>query len=193
MIESNEIIARVLAGFGAEPHERPTTRTTLDGAHKVGILLIPDCPGTGLSSWATLEASAFETPFRTPDQRPVRLEFVAAVDDRLDRFGDAVAACAFAIGPENDVKPGTVYRDAVSRLYPKASTPHLMSVQPFVWDAAIASYNDEDAHVTWLQLVPVTEREADFVAEQGAGALEDAFMREQPDLFTIDRPDVKLG
>lgn len=192
MIDSHEVIARVLAGFAAEPHERPTTRTTPDGARRIGMLRIPDCPDTGLSSWATVEASAFETPFRTPDKRPVRLEFVAALDDRLDRFGDAVAACAFAIGPENDVKPGTVYRDAVSRLYPTASTPHLMSVAPFVWNAEIAPYNDEDAHVTWLQLVPVTKREADFVAERGAGALEDVFVREQPDLFTVDRPDVNL-
>lgn len=193
MIDSHEIIARVLAGFAAEPDERPTTRTMPDGERRVGMLLIPDCPDPGLSSWATLEASAFSTPFRTPDKRPVRLEFVAAVDDRLDRFGDAVAACAFAIGPENDVKPGTVYRNAVSRLYPSASTPHLMSVAPFVWDSEIAAYDDEDAHVTWLQLVPVTDQESRFVAERGAGALEDVFVREQPDLFTIDRADVPLS
>lgn len=192
MIDSQRIIARVLAGFAAEPDEHPTTRTTPDGEHRVGMLLIPDCPDPGLSSWATLEASAFPTPFRTPDQRPVRLEFVAAVDNRLDRFGDAVAACAFAIGPENDVRPGTVYRDAVSRFYPSASTPHLMSVAPFVWDGEIASYDDDDAHVTWLQLVPLTDREAQFVAERGSSALEDVFVREQPDLFTIERTDVQL-
>lgn len=193
MIDSQGIIARVLAGFAAEPDEHPTMRTTPDGERRIGMLLIPDCPAQGLSSWATLEASAFPTPFRTPDQRSVRVEFVAAVDDRLDRFGDAVAASAFAIGPENDVKPGTVYRDAVSRLYPSASTPHLMSVAPFVWDGEIASYDDEDSHVTWLQLVPITDREARLVAKRGASALEAAFAREQPDLFTIDRADVQLG
>lgn len=191
MIGSHEIIARVLAGFAAEPHERPSTRTSPDGAHRVGMLLIPDCPDTGLSSWATLGASAFPTPFRTPDERSVRVEFVAAADARLDRFGDAVAACAFAIDPAHDVKPGTVYRDAVSRVYPSAATPHLFSVAPFIWEADIAPYDDDEAHVTWLQLVPITDDEAQFVTERGADALEDAFLRQQPDLFTIDRADVR--
>ncbi|MCW4457016.1 suppressor of fused domain protein [Microbacterium sp. MPKO10] len=193
MIDSPEIVARVLGGFASEPHEQPTTRTTPDGERRIGMLHVPDCPDTGLSSWASLEASAFSTPFRTPDKRPVRVEFVAAIDDRLDRFGDAVAACAFAIGPESGVRPGTVYHDVVSRLYPSASTPHLMSVTPFVWEGAFIPYDDDDAHVTWLQLVPITDREARFVAEYGITALEDAFEHDQPDLYSVERADVRLG
>lgn len=40
-------------------------------------------------TWPAVEASVFATPFQTPDDRPVRVEFVAAVDGRLDRFEDA--------------------------------------------------------------------------------------------------------
>lgn len=193
VIDPYEIVARVLAGFEAEPGEPPTKRTTVDEARAVGILHVSDSPARGVDSWATVEASAFETPFRTSDNRPVRVEFVAAVDGRLDRFGDAVAACAFEISPANDIKPGTVYRDAVSRAYPDATTPHLFSVPPFVWGAEFATYDDDDVHVTWLQLVPITGDEAELVAAQGAGALEDAFMRAQPDLFAIDRASVLVG
>lgn len=190
MINSYEIVARVLAGFEAEPAEPPTTRTTADGSRAVGMLKVPDSPARGVDSWATVEASAFETPFRTPDGRAVRVEFVAAVDARLDRFGDSVAACAFAIDPQNDIKPGTVYRSAVSRVYPEATTPHLFSVSPFLWNSEIAAYDDDEMHVTWLQLVPITDAEADLVAREGAGALQDVFMRAQPDLFAIDRVGV---
>lgn len=192
MINPYEIVARVLAGFEAEPGEPPTKRTTADEARAVGILHVQDSPARGVDSWATVEASAFETPFRTPDDRAVRIEFVAAVDARLERFGDAVAACAFEIDPANDVKPGTVYRNAVSNLYPSATTTHLFSVSPFVWGADFQQYDDDDVHVTWLQLVPITAEEADLVSERGAGALEDAFMRAQPDLFSIDRASVPL-
>lgn len=190
MINSYEVVARALAGFQAEPGEAPSKRTTADGARAVGILKVEDCPARGVVSWATVDASAFETPFRTPDDRGVRVEFVAAVDGALDRFGDAVAACAFEIDPSTDVKPGTVYRDAVSNRYPAATTPHLFSVSPFVWDAEFRPYDDDDVHVTWLQLVPITAEEAELVAARGAGALEDAFMRAQPDLFAIDRTSV---
>lgn len=192
MINSYEVVARVLAGFQAEPGDAPTKRTTADGARAVGILKVEDCPARGVVSWATVEASAFETPFRTPDGRAVRVEFVAAVDGALDRFGDAVASCVFEIDPANDVKPGTVYRDAVSNRYPSTTTPHLFSVSPFVWDAEFSQYDDDDVHVTWLQLVPITAEEADLVSERGARALEDAFQRAQPDLFAIDRASVPL-
>lgn len=192
MINPYEIVARVLAGFEADPGEPPTKRTTADEARAVGILRVAGSPARGVDSWATVEASAFETPFRTPDGRPVRIEFVAAADSRLDRFGDAVSACAFEIDPVNDIKPGTVYRKAVSRTYPDATTPHLFSVSPFVWGAEFAQYDDDDVHVTWLQLVPITAEEAELVAARGAGALEDAFMRAQPDLFAIDRTSVTV-
>lgn len=193
MINSYEVVARTLAGFQAEPGDAPTKRVTPDGARAVGILEVSDCPARGVVSWATVDASAFETPFRTPDGRAVRVEFVAAVDGTLDRFGDAVAACAFEIAPSIDVKPDTVYRDAVSNRYPDTTTPHLFSVSPFLWDGEFQPYGDDDVHVTWLQLVPITDEEAEFVAAQGARALEDAFMRAQPDLFAIDRDSVATG
>lgn len=192
MINPYEIVARVLAGFEAEPGEPPTKRTTADGSRAVGVLRVPECPARGVDSWATVEASRFETPFRTPDGRAVRVEFVAAIDARHDRFGDALAASAFEIDPANDVKPGTVYRDAVARAYPETTTPHLYSVPPFIWGSQIASYDDDEVHVTWLQLVPITDAEAQVVAEQGSAALEAAFDRAQPDLFAIDRASVPL-
>lgn len=192
MINPYEVVARVLAGFEAEPSEPPMKLTTADESRAVGILRVPNCPARGVDSWATVEASAFETPFRTPDGRAVRVEFVAAVGGSHDRFGKAVAACAFQIDPHVDVKPGTVYRDAVSGAYPETTTPHLYSVSPFVWGAQIAAYDDDDAHVTWLQLVPITDAEAQLVADRGSAALEAAFDRAQPDLFSIDRASVAL-
>ena len=190
MIDPREIVARTLDGFEATPADPPGTRTSAEGGRGVGMLHVPDCPAGGLSSWATVQASDFETPLSTRDGRPVRVEFVAAADAGLDQFGDAVAACAFAIDPGHDIRPGTVYRNALAHRYPSATTPHLFSVIPFVWDSRFASYDDDDVHVTWLQVVPITEPEAQLVAERGASALEDAFDRAQPDLFTIDRASV---
>lgn len=193
MINPFEIVAHVMEGFRTEPSDPPDTRTTPDGARAVGILRAPDCPQPGVDSWATVQASDFETAYTTPDGRPVRVEFVAAVDARLDRFGDAVAASAFEIDPRNEIRPGTVYRNAVAGAYPGASTPHLFSGSPFGWDGEFAQFDDDDVHVTWLQLVPITDSEAQLVAEQGADALEDAFMRAQPDLYSIERAGVPLS
>ncbi len=188
-VDGAEILARVEDAFGTAEHPPPMTRTTADGSRAVGMLRVDDCPDPGITSWATLEASAFETPLHLRDGRDLRVEFVAAVDARLDLFGNAVAACAFAIGPENAVRPGTVYRGAVSRQYPEASTPHLFSTTPFAWKGEFAPYDDDAVHVTWLQVVPITDAEADLVAAEGARALEVVFEREQPDLYSINRAD----
>ena len=190
MIHPYEVVRRVLAGFEAEPDQPPTARTTADGSRRVGILHVCDSPARGVDSWATVEASAFATPYRTSQGLPIRVEFVAAVDARLEDFGDAVASCAFAIDAESAIRPGTVYRDTVSRTRPEATTPHLFTVDPFVWGGRFETYVDDDALVTWLQLVPITDDEAKLVAEQGADALTDAFMRTQPDLYAVDRASV---
>jgi hypothetical protein len=190
VIDPIDIVRHTLAGFAAAPDEPPTARTNADGTLGVGILHVTDSPVRGVDSWASVEASSFETPLRTPDGRPLRVEFVAAIDGRFDGIGDAVAACVFEINPSTEIRPGTVYRDAVGAVYPTASTPHLMSVAPFVWEGQFVPYSDDDAHVTWLQLVPITDDEADFVAARGRGALEAEFDRAQPDLFSLERRSV---
>lgn len=192
MINPHAIVARALDGFQAEPKAPPTRRESADGARAVGILHTTDRPQRGVDSWATVQASDFPTPYTLPDGRALRVEFVTAVDARLDDFGNAVAACAFAIDPANDVRPGTVYRGAVAGVYPEASTPHLFSVSPFLWDADFEEYDDDDVRVTWLQLVPITDDEAAFVAEHGGAALEEAFMNAQPDVFSIERRTVRF-
>ncbi|MFI5427513.1 hypothetical protein [Aeromicrobium sp. UC242_57] len=126
------------------------TRTTADGAKKIGMVEVADCPQAGITSWASVAASFFPTGYRTPDGRPLGVELVAGIDSRWTFMGDAVAACAFEIGEPNQVGPGTVYRGAISSQHPDATTPHLMSVPPFLWNP-FGSFSDADIHVTWLQ------------------------------------------
>lgn len=191
MIDSYEVVARVAAGLGVASVPTPMTRTTVDRAKKIGMIEVPDCPQSGVTSWATVAASFFPSGYRTPDDRPISVEFVAGVDSRWRFIGDAVAACAFEVGEPNDVRPGTVYRNAIGDRHAEATTPHLMSVPPFLWNR-FESYSDDDVYVTWLQLVPVTEDEAAYCLAHGFDALDEVFMREQPDLFSIERQGVRL-
>lgn len=192
MIGPGDVLERVSRAFDARPSDVPESFSTPDGSRSVAVVPFGDCPARGLTSWATVGASEFETPYSTPEGRAIRVEFVAAVDGKLVRFGEAVASCAFEVSPQTKVQPGTVYRDAVGRVYSPVSTPHLFSVSPFVWDAGVESYSDDDVYVTWLQLVPITDAEAEFAKTHGAEALEDAFMRGQPDLYSVTRESVPL-
>lgn len=191
MIDSYQVVATVAAGLGLATVPTPMTRATADGAKKIGMIEVPDSPQAGVTTWATVAASFFPSGYRTPDDRPISVEFVAGIDSRWRFIGDAVAACAFEVGPPNDVRPGTVYRNAIGDRHPQATTPHLMSVPPFLWNS-FASYSDDDVYVTWLQLVPVTEEEAAYCLAHGFDALDELFGREQPDLFSIERESVRL-
>ena len=189
MIDSYDVVGRIAAALDLPSVPTPMTRTTADGAKKVGMVEVPGSPVGGVTTWATVAASFFPTGLRTRDGRPLGIEFVAGIDSRWGSIGDAVAACAFEIGEPNGVRPGTVYRNAISRPYPDATTPHLMSVPPFLWQP-FESFSDADIHVTWLQLVPITDDEASYCLAHGFDALGDVFDRAQPDLYSIERASV---
>lgn len=193
MIDAQEVTERVAAGVGVSPLPTATARVdaTPGSSRAVGVIEVPEQPDRVVTTWATVGASRFASGYRTNDGRPIGVEFIAAVGAGLTVFGDVVAAAAFQVGPPNDVRPGTVYRNAVKDRYPEASTPHLLSVPPFLW-SEFFPYSDEDVYVTWLQLIPVSEDEAEFCVTRGFGALDEAFERAQPDLFSIERPSVEL-
>lgn len=192
MIDQFEVLDRILTAVGAEPTEPPMEYSTRDESRSVGILAVPDCPQRGITTWATIGASTFETPVHRQDDLPIRVEFVAAVDARLENFAVSVSACAFALGADVRVGPGTIYRDVVSPIHPATTTPHLFSVPPFVWANEFESIEGDDAYITWLQLVPITDDEAAFAAEHGSDALEDVFMKTQPDFFSFERVSALL-
>ncbi|MGF3053101.1 suppressor of fused domain protein [Microbacterium sp. YY-03] len=192
MIDQFEVLDRILTAVGAEPTEPPMKYSTRDESRSVGILAVPDCPQRGITTWATIGASTFETPVRRQDDLPIRVEFVAAVDARLENFAVSVSACAFALGADVRVGPGTIYRDVVSPIHPATTTPHLFSVPPFVWANEFESIEGDDAYITWLQLVPITDDEAAFAAERGSDALGEVFMKTQPDFFSFERVSALL-
>lgn len=189
MIQPHTLLHRVASSFGTDRFTQPMTRQSPDGQKQVGITGVIDWPTPGVSSWATLSASEFPTPYRTPGGESVRVEFVAAIDARWGSIGDAIASCAFQLSESNDARPGTIYRDAIGNRNANATTPHLLSVSPFLW-GDFPPYIADNLHVTWLQLVPITEAEAQYCLEHGFAALEERFSQTQPDLYSIERLSV---
>ena len=181
-----QILNRVAEAWGNPNFTLPMTRQDPESGSAVGITEAENCPAEGLSSWATISASEFVTGYTTSSGKQIRVEFVIAIDGRWEFIGNSLAGCAFLLGAPNSVGPGTIYRGAVSKQYGATTTPHLMAVTPFCW-RDFEPLVTEDAFVTWLQLVPVTEAEANYCLNNGYAALDELFDREQPDLFSIDR------
>lgn len=189
MIEPYQLLDRISAAFGAPEFTRPMERRDAESERAVGVTEALSCPAEGLSSWATLSASEFETGYTSASGQQIRVEFVAAIDERWEFIGSSIAGCAFLLGAPNTVGPGTVYRNAISNQHSATTTPHLMSVTPFCWNDFEPLVTDQ-VYITWLQLVPVTEAEAQYCLDHGYGALDELFAQTQPDLFSIERGSV---
>ena len=69
---------------------------------------------------------------------------------------------------------------------------HIFFTQPFLWD--LESFDFDEEYVTWLQAIPITEAELQFIekhgAEVGAQKLEALFEEHQIDVYDFMRPSV---
>jgi hypothetical protein len=188
VINSSIARDRSLAGF-ARPDVDPFVGRyeTRESGHVVGGFSVPDCPDAGLTSWSTVAASFFDTGYRTARGTPMTVEFVGCAGSSWDRFGTALAFCAFVVADGGPSRYGSVVRGAFSHAGPDVTTPHGFIVAPFCWQRAFAPYEDAEVHTTWMQVVPITDEEAAFAEDRTGDALEDLFERSQPDLFDLGR------
>lgn len=189
VVDDWELFEVVEEAFRGSELGAPVTHVSAEDNWGFGVSQAVDCPFEGLSSWATIGASAFDTGVTTADGRPLRVEFVVAVDGRFNFLASSLAGCVGQLGGVNAVGPGVVYRGAISHYYPDATTPHLLSLYPWSW-GSFPSIDKAEVYVSWLQLVPVTDQEMQMVMLGGVDSFEELLLREQPDLYSLDRPSV---
>lgn len=188
MIDSYIARDRSLTTFG-RPGTDPFVGKyeSAESGHSVGGFSVADCPDHGLTSWSTVGASFNDTGYRTASAKPVTSEFVGCATSDWDRFGTALAFCAFYVADGGPSRYGTVIRDAFQHAGDGITTRHGFIVAPWCWENEFPSFEDVDVYTTWLQVVPITDEEASFVAERGGDALEDLFGEREPDLFDLAR------
>lgn len=78
--------------------------------------------------------------------------------------------------------------NAISEYYPDLTCKHVMLVTPFLWDRDLQKQVIEGLSHLWLQVVPITDEEADYLMRHGSDALESIFEEHQIDLFDLNRP-----
>lgn len=188
MIDSLLARDQSLAGFGRPGVEPVIGRyETAESGHSVGAFSVADCPDQGLTSWSTVGASFIDAGYRTAEGKPVTSEFIGCAGSNWDRFGTALAFCAFYVADGGPSRYGTVVRGAFQHAGTGITTQHGLIVAPFCWESDFPSYEDSDVYTTWLQVAPITNEEATFAEQRGGDALEDLFEQRQPDLFDLSR------
>jgi Suppressor of fused protein (SUFU) len=132
-----------------------------------------------------------EPNFQPPGaiQPPLGVE-VTAVSQR-EEFAQVLAATGFyAIKHGWLLSPGTVVLGVVASHMDDRDRPHLLLLEPFLWDDQLCSRALSTKTVAWVLGEPISTAEANYLNRHGFSALEDLFEESQPDFFDLERPSV---
>ena len=104
-----------------------------------------------------------------------RIEFVTAInEDSEDILTEAMLSLASLMSKleNNCCYPGLVIRNAFPKDCP-SQLKHLLLVYPFLWEDGLESISVKNTQIRFLQLLPISDAEADFIGNNGYDAFED--------------------
>jgi antitoxin YqcF len=191
--EANRWIARHARDVFAGEEARVVRYLDAAESSEIHVLQSSDTPVEGLISFCTVGLSDRPDPDGPPGlDPPLGVEILAV--SGLPEFGAVVSTAAFyVINSGNRLRPGAVFRGVVGMHRPSSSARNLMFVEPCLWgDEDFASHALEGKTVAWLQALPISDAEAEFVRLHGADALTALFDDEDPDFLDLDRDSVRL-
>jgi hypothetical protein len=139
-----------------------------------------------LISFSTVGVSDFQPPGNL--KPPLGVELLG-VSERNEYGRVLVAAGVYAIRHGWLLSPGTVILGVVAEHMKDLSLPHLLLLEPFLWeDNDFDPLTLSDKTVAWTLGVPISQAEAKYRYDHGFDALEEVFLESQPDFFDLQRP-----
>lgn len=128
---------------------------------------------------------------QTGDDKELRVELLMAGDDRektKDAFENIVATAAFSIMDHPELCGfGIVIRDVVTEYVRDTELAHVILLSPMLWES-YAPLEEEGRVVTWLQLIPITERERAYLEAHSLEELEQLLDTQDTDVADLHRP-----
>jgi antitoxin YqcF len=151
---------------------------------------VTDCPSDGVTSYSSIRLSDYSMRTADGTELATRLELAGACATVADLFPNVLASAAFRIMRARTLYgPGSVMPGYVSEYYPSTTVPHLYLTAPFLWEE-LTTLECGSKQVSWLLVVPISEREKEYLEAHGDDALEDLFEKHQIDVFDLDRASV---
>ena len=187
IISEDRQIERTLAQTFAGPI---TLHTRTDNTRKfeVSILSAHNRPAQGLVYLGTI--GLWRTPLLShKNSRPSRLELFGIFAASKDGCLDILASAAFRVMRTHEqIDAGTVFLDYVHPWYPKATVAHLYFADPGRLHAIpLDEIRMGNLSVRFLELIPITPSEHDYLLQHGADALEGALLGGAADLSDLKR------
>lgn len=157
--------------------------------HEVDVIHIDNMYENGLKGYGTIGAYDYDIGM-TVDGKSLRVEFVGIARSNVKLFPNILSTCAFKIvNAHFACKPGLVYPDVVKMYYPNVNMKHLYLVTPFLWDGEY-TIDIGPYIVTWLQVIPISDAELEYIKRNGSEAFEDLLDKKEVDFLNLNRPSI---
>lgn len=155
----------------------------------IDIFIGGDTPFKGMNTYSTIGLSDYSIGLLVEDKE-LRVEFIGSCESEYRKYANILSSCAFnIINTQFSCSPGTVYSDVVSEYYKETTMKHILFTAPFLWED-IETLEMSDYYVTWLMMVPISNKEFDFLKMNGAEELEILFEKNDINLFDLNRKSV---
>ena len=187
--EANKKIAQdVRAVFGGAQF-KVINYLDKDEKSEIYVMHCTETPEQGLISYCTIGLSDYSDDGYEIDP-PLGVEIIAV--SNLPEFGEVVSTAAFCvINSGYKARPGGAFPGVVKLHHPDTTVPNLMFVEPYLWDEqAFASRQVGEKTVAWLQAVPISDAETQYLLDNGADALNELFEQRDPDFVDLQRDSV---
>jgi len=188
MTDNMQVAKTLLDVVGGKP--RVIEYKDNNNVSAIDIFIGNDRPKEGVTTYSTIGLSAF--PIGIKAEKHVRVEFIGACYSNTDKFANIISSCAFnIINSSFSCKPGMAYPNVVKEYYPNSNMKHIFFTTPYLWDSVLRLEFDQ-AVVTWLMAVPISQDEFDYLKTEGSDALVKLFVDKNINVFDINRAVVSI-
>lgn len=155
----------------------------------IDIFQSQDSPINTINTLSTIGLSTYSINRKFFDDSELRVEFIAASPRENTLFENVLASCAFNIIHGTHIcYPGAVFTNILEQYYEGSNMKHIMFIPPFLWN--IDDLRFDDRTITWLMALPISEKELEYLRNNGSDQLEQLFEEQQIDFYDLNRPDV---
>jgi hypothetical protein len=156
----------------------------------IDLVIMDNKPGYDEKTYATVGLCNYDIG-KIIDEKFLRIEIIGACISEYDCFANIISTCAFnIINSGYKCYPGAIFPDVVKMYYPEMEMKHILFVSPFLWDDNLKTLDFDDKKVTWLQAIPIAEKEYIYAQKHGVEALEDKLEEANIDILDLQRSSV---
>ncbi|MCZ4243596.1 suppressor of fused domain protein [Pedobacter punctiformis] len=184
LLEEDIKMAKFIAGaIGFEPQVYPYYDN--DRTNQLDILKLTDPVDNNIGIYCTIGVSNYPN---IVDGKNIPLELMLTAYKRFEKATNILSTCGFYIIKDRfECGLGGIFKRMIEFYYKGIEMKHIFFIEPFLWSEKLVQMDIENKEANFLLCIPISDKELEFKLEKGSAALEELLMKNQIDIYDLDR------